>query len=172
MDARFPVGPLLPPERPDAAWLDSFRVSTRDSVAAWRETCSALSAPDLARTYREGSWTVRQLVHHVADAHEHGFMRLRWGLTESVPTILPFDEVTWAALPDYALPPEVSLTLLEAVQTRWLAVLDDLTPDMLDRVIRHPHEGEQTLWRLLAKHEWHLRHHLGHVRLALGTFTH
>jgi uncharacterized damage-inducible protein DinB len=164
---RFPAGPLPLPPRRDAAQLARYAADLQDSAAQLAQVGAALSPAHLAQTYRSGSFTARQLVHHIADAHELGFMRFRWGLTERRPSILPMDQDAWARLADYALPPAPSLALHAAVNARWVAVLTALDPAELTREIVHPQEGVMDLWALLAKHEWHVRHHLGHLRLAL-----
>ena len=167
MDARFPIGPLQVPERRDAGTLQGYADALQHNARDFRNALLGLGPTELVRTYRAGSFSVRQLVHHVADAHEQGFMRFRWGLTERVPAILSMNEAAWAQLPDYALPPELSLAVFEGVNARWVAVLGGLDPEQLDYTVLHPQEGEHDLWRLLAKHEWHVRHHLAHIRLAL-----
>lgn len=165
------------PERRDAQAVREYAEGLGVGVAQVRTAVTGLTEPQLASTYRPDSFTVRQLVHHIADAHEQGLMRFRWGLTDDHPVIVPMNQVTWASLADYALPPDVSLRLLEAVNERWMALLVGLDTNALSRTLRHPQEGEQDLWRLLAKHEWHIRHHLAHIRLALsaardiGTFS-
>lgn len=168
MDAHFPIGPIQYPQTLDAARLAAYAASLRASALALRPLLTELSEEQLGATYAPGSWTVRQLAHHIADAHEHGSMRFRFGLTQDTPTILPFDQETWARLPDYALVPEVSLRVFEGVTDRWAALLDALPPGDLAREIVHPQEGRQSLWRLLAKHDWHARHHTAHIRMALS----
>ncbi len=166
---QYPIGRLvLPsPDAPPPALLGSYVAALQGAPAELRALTAALSDEALARRYRPQGWTVRQLVHHLADAHEQGFMRFRWGLTEAEPTILPMNEASWARLPDYQLPVAPSLDVFEGVNTRWLALLAAVQPGELSRRIRHPQEGEQDLWRLLAKHAWHVRHHTAHIRLAL-----
>lgn len=168
LDARrYPIGPISLPERRDEAKLREFAQALRQNAREAERTFQGLSDEQLGATYRPGSFTVRQLAHHLADAHEQGFMRFRWGLTEEGPTILPMNEERWAELPDYTLAPEVSLAVFQGVNARWTVLLEALDPQALSRTIRHPQEGDQDLWRLLAKHEWHVRHHLAHARLAL-----
>lgn len=165
---RFPAGPLPLPPRRDAVQLAQYGHDLEASAAALAGLGAALTPAQLGQTYRTGSFTVRQLIHHIADAHELGFMRFRWGLTERSPSILPMDQDAWARLADYGLPPAPSLALHAAVNARWVAVLAALDPAELTREIVHPQEGVMDLWALLAKHEWHVRHHLGHLQLALS----
>jgi DinB superfamily len=161
---RYPIGPIGFPDSPE---LSAYVRALKTSEAALQVLASGLNETDLERSYRLGGFTVRQLLHHLADSHELGFMRFRWGLTEDAPIILPMDQDAWAALPDYRLPIAPSLALFGAVNARWVAVLAALDPAEMKREIVHPLEGRMNLWRLLAKHEWHVRHHMAHIGLAL-----
>lgn len=165
---RFPLGPLQDLPGRDAATLAEVAARMEDAVQEWREVLTGLDRIALTRTYRPGSWTVAQLAHHTADAHLHGLNRLRYALTTENYVIQPFDQEAWLTLPDAALPVEAALDLLDAVNLRWGALLRGLEPTRFTLPVTHPQEGEQDLWRLVAKHDWHLRHHLAQVRLALG----
>lgn len=165
---RYPIGPIQDVPARDAATLAAVAARMEDTAREWRTVLSGLTEAELGRTYRPGAWTVRQLAHHTADAHVHGLNRLRYGLTSERYVIQPFDQQAWLALPDAALPVGAALALLDAANVRWGALLRGVDPAEFARRVTHSQEGEQDLWRLLAKHDWHLRHHLGHVRLALG----
>jgi hypothetical protein len=118
--------------------------------------------------YREGGWTLRQVVHHVPDSHLNAFCRLKLALTENEPTIRPYDESLWAKLDDVRLTPiEVSLTLLESLHARWMTLFRSMKPADFRRTMRHPeHEGALTLDWLVAMYAWHGRHHVGHITAA------
>ncbi|WP_221089378.1 DinB family protein [Deinococcus aquaedulcis] len=163
---QFPLGPIPEPDR-TLTGLQATRTRLAQATAEWHTLLAGRPAADLARTYRPGGWTVHQLAHHVADAHLHGLNRLHYGLTTPDYVIQPFDQDAWLTLPDAALPVADALALLDAVNGRWLALLAGVDPAHLTRRVLHPAEGEQDLWRLTAKHDWHLRHHLAHARLAL-----
>ncbi|MFC4452246.1 YfiT family bacillithiol transferase [Deinococcus sonorensis] len=165
---RFPVGPVQAPPAQTAAQLTAYAASLQKTGAQLEQRVSGLDEEQLERRYRAGSFTVRQLVHHIADGHQQGLMRFRWGLTGDTPTILPMDPDGWAALADYRLPPAVSLAIFAGVNTRWVTLLGTLDPQRLTRTVVRPGDGPMTLWQLLARHDWHARHHLGHIRLALG----
>ncbi|WP_102125268.1 DinB family protein [Deinococcus planocerae] len=165
---RFPIGPIQDLPGRDRAALEDTAARMEEAARGWRELLSRLGAAALSRTYRPGGWTVRQLAHHTADAHVHGLNRLRSGLTTEEFVIQPFDQEAWLALPDAELPVEAALALMDAANLRWAALLRGVDPARFSRHVTHPHEGRQELWRLVAKHGWHLRHHLGHARLALG----
>jgi hypothetical protein len=115
--------------------------------------------------YRPDGWTVRQVVHHVADSHANAYIRFKLGLTENNPAIKPYDEVAWANMNDTAvLPLNISLTLLHALHTRWMEVLKAIKMDEWNRTVFHPeHKKEMTLWFLLGMYAWHGRHHTAHV---------
>ena len=157
---QYPIGPI-----PN---LPSHDRATLEAAQAWRTLLSGLTEAELGQRYRPGSWTVHQLVHHTADAHLHGLVRLSYGLAEQPYTIQPMNENAWLALPTTAAPVQHALTLLDALNLRWTALLRGTDPGALDVQIIHPQEGPQTLWRLVAKHDWHLRHHLAHAQRALG----
>jgi hypothetical protein len=164
---QYPIGPIPTLPSQDRATLEAVAARMLEAAQAWRTLLSGLSGADLGRRY-PGSWTVHELAHHAADAHLHGLVRLSYGLAEQPYTIQPMNEQAWLALPTTAAPVQDALTLLDALNLRWKALLLGTDPRALDVQILHPQEGEQTLWRLVAKHDWHLRHHLAHAQLALG----
>ncbi|WP_216328208.1 DinB family protein [Deinococcus aestuarii] len=164
---RFPIGPIQDLPGRDRAALEATAARMEAAAREWRERVSGLDDEALSLTYRPGGWTVRQLAHHTADGHLHGLNRLRSGLTTEDYVIQPFDQEAWLALPDAGLPVEAALAMLDALNLRWAALLRGVDPARFFRHVTHPHEGRQDLWRLVAKHDWHLRHHLGHARLAL-----
>ena len=125
---------------------------------------AGLDDSQLDTPYRPGGWTVRQTVHHVGDSHMNSFIRCRLALTETEPTIRPYDQVTWAELPDMrTVPVGVSLQLIEALHTRWVAMLRGLQPADFDRTFRHPEVGVMTMSRNIALYAWHGRHHVAHI---------
>ena len=168
-DPRYPLGRFDFDTIVDPADRPRLIEEIASLPALLRAAVQGATEQDLARTYREGGWTVRQLVHHVPDSHMNGFVRLKLALTEDRPVIKPYDEVRWAELPDVAgTPIEVSLALLEAVHHRWVVVLRAMKPDDFARVYVHPEHGREiSLDVSLANYAWHGKHHLSHVRLAL-----
>lgn len=166
-DRRFPIGPIQDLPTRDRAALEEVAARLEGAARGWRALLTGLDAAGLSRTYRPGGWTVAQLAHHAADAHLHGLHRLKYGLTVEEYVIQPFAQEAWLTLADAALPVEAALGLLDAANGRWAALLRGTDPAQFGRRVTHPQEGEQDLWRLTAKHDWHLRHHLAHARLAL-----
>jgi len=163
-DLRYPVGRFTPvlPAAPD------IRAAAVEEIAAlparMRAAIEGLSESRLDTPYRPGGWTVRQVVHHVADSHMNGYVRTKLALTEEQPTIKPYDESTWAALPDSRLSVDVSLGLLEGLQERWAVLFRSLSAEQYGRTFIHPElEGAQSLDRQLQSYAWHSRHHVAHI---------
>jgi hypothetical protein len=163
MDPRFPTGKFVF----DASPTPEKR---RDSIAAIgsfpAELKAAMAGARLDHPYRDGGWTVRQVVHHIADSHMNAFIRFRLALTEDKPTIKPYDEAAWAKLADMQLDPAVSIQILDALHQRWHTMLLALTEAEFSREAIHPDHGARTLDWFLQLYAWHGRHHIGHVRLT------
>jgi hypothetical protein len=120
----------------------------------------------LETPYREGGWTVNQVVHHLADSHMNAYIRFKWALTEDNPTIKTYDEKSWAELPDVAsVPYNVSITLLHALHRRWTTLLESIAEgEWESKTIYHPEQEKQiTLWGLLGIYSWHGLHHVAHI---------
>jgi len=130
-----------------------------------RVNIHGLDAAQMATPYRDGGWTVTQVVHHLPESHMQAYARTKLALTETNPTIKPYDEAKWAVLPDVEKTPvDVSLALLEALHSRWVTLLRSLTPEQLQRGFFHPEHGRIiSLERLLVLYAWHGRHHVAHI---------
>ena len=129
-----------------------------------RAAVSGLKETQIDTSYREDGWTVRQLVHHIADSHANSYVRFKLALTEDWPTIKPYDEAAWAELADSRkLPIEPSLELTAALHTRWVALLESMSDQDFQRGFNHPERGRQDLANALALYEWHSRHHTAHI---------
>ncbi|HLI30711.1 MAG TPA: putative metal-dependent hydrolase, partial [Terriglobia bacterium] len=132
--------------------------------ARLRAAVKGLSDAQLDTPYREGGWTVRQVVHHLADSHMNSYVRFRLALTESEPTIKTYDQTRWAELRDARTAPvEPSLALLESLHKRWVLLLKSLEAADFSRTFRHPDRGTMTLDQNLALYAWHGRHHVAHI---------
>ena len=162
-DPRYPIGPFThhPGSAADhAAWIDDIAALP----ARLREAVAGLDEAQLDTPYRPGGWTVRQVVHHLADSHINSYVRFRLALTESNPTIKPYEERVWAALPDArSADVAVSLTLLDALHARWVQLLRSLHEPDFAKTIHHPEAGTLDLDCLTAMYAWHSRHHVAHV---------
>ena len=164
-DLRYPVGTYtlvtVPTREEVSGWIEDISAAP----AAMRAAVKGLAPAQLETPYRPEGWTVRQVVHHLADSHVNAYIRFKLALTEDTPTIKPYDEAAWAELEDTAaVPISVSLDLLDALHVRWVALLRSLTPEDLERDFRHPEKGR--LMRLdstLGMYAWHGKHHVAHV---------
>lgn len=128
-----------------------------------RAAVSGLTEAQLETPYRPGGWTVRQVVHHVADSHMNGFIRAKLALTEDNPTIKPYDQDGWSTLADMRLPIAVSLGLLDGIHLRWTTIWRAVAPEQFARTFNHPELGPLTLDIHLQLYAWHSRHHVAHV---------
>ena len=132
--------------------------------ARMREAVTGLSDPQLDTPYRDGGWTVRQVVHHIADSHLNAYARVKLALTEDSPHVKPYDENLWSALPDSRMPIAPSLSILDGVHARWVALLCSLEPAQFGHTMRHAEYREPlTLDFVLQQYAWHCRHHVAHV---------
>jgi uncharacterized damage-inducible protein DinB len=115
--------------------------------------------------YREGGWTIRQVVHHVADSHMNAYIRFKLGLSEENPSIKPYDQDVWAEMPDTKnLPVNISVTLLFALHRRWTELLNNMQPNEWERTLFHPeYKKTMTLWYVLGLYSWHSRHHVAQI---------
>src|SRR6202047_29904 len=135
MDPRYPIGKMEMPKEITAAKRQQAIESIAAAPKNWREAVKGLSESQLDTPYREGGWTVRQVVHHVPDSHLNAYVRLKLALTEDKPTIKPYNEAAWAELADsQSTPIEVSQTLLDSVHTRWDRLWRSLKPEHFARV--------------------------------------
>jgi uncharacterized damage-inducible protein DinB len=132
--------------------------------AALRAAVRGLSPQQVETPYREGGWTVRQVIHHVPESHMNAYIRFKLALTEDQPTIKPYAEDLWAKLPDVeSTPLEVSLALLASLHGRFVYMLRSMQPEDWKRSFNHPQLGPMALEKNLALYSWHGRHHLAHV---------
>lgn len=161
---RYPIGQFEPQpysEAQKAKWISDVQ-----SLPALLEVAvQNLDAPALHTPYREGGWTIQQVVHHVADSHINAYIRLKMTLTEDRPVIKPYEEGLWAELEDTkGLPINISLTLLHSLHLRWVKIYESLKEEHWKRSMIHPAtQKEITLWEQLGLYSWHGRHHLAHV---------
>ena len=163
-DLSYPIGRFAAPAEHTAEQRAADVRAIEELPARLREAVAGLDDARLDTPYRPGGWTVRQLVHHVADSHMNAVVRVKLGLTEDAPAIKPYDEARWAELADARLPIEPSLALLDALHLRWTTLLRAMTPADFARVVRHPeHPQPMSLDRLTALYAWHSRHHVAHV---------
>jgi uncharacterized damage-inducible protein DinB len=172
-DLRYPVGPFLLEGEITPARREEWIGEVADAPARLREAVRGLSDVQFDTPYRDGGWTVRQVVHHVPDSHLNAYVRFKLALTEDNPTIRPYEEGRWAELPDTAgTQIGVSLMLLEALHRRWVVLLRAMKDADWARTYFHPeHQKSFALDGILAMYAWHGRHHVAHItalRTRLG----
>ena len=164
MDLRYPIG-QFEPKIFSSLLKEEWQRDIKFLPVLIEKSIQNLDEAQLNIPYREGGWTIKQVVHHVADSHINAYCRFKLGLTEENPTILPYEEKLWAEMSDTKnLPINISLTLLHALHTRWYEILRNVKEEEWKRTIYHPeHKRTFTLWHLLGMYSWHSRHHVAHI---------
>jgi len=166
---RYPVGPM---PRIGGAPLEGVERATLLAVleqtpGRFRALTEGLTEAQLDQQYRPGGWTLRQVVHHVADSHVNSYVRMKLAITEDSPQVKTYDEKLWAELPEARTGPvDMSLSLIEALHRRWVAFLRALTPEQWRRTFVHPDWGVVTIDDAVTLYAWHCRHHAAHVESA------
>ncbi len=164
MDPRYPVGQFEWPGKVDEGQRRKFAEQVAETPAHVRAAVKGLSDAQLDTPYREGGWTVRQLVHHLADSHLNAYVRFKLALTEENPPVKTYEQQIWAELPDAKTSPiEPSLTLLESLHKRWSLMFQAMKPADFARTFQHPEWGKVSLEQVLAQYAWHGRHHVAHI---------
>jgi DinB superfamily len=164
MDPRYPVGKFEWKSELSATERQRAIEEVEKTAAKFRAAVVGLNQKQLDTPYREGGWTVRQVVHHLADSHMHSYLRFKHALTEEQPAIKAYDEKLWAELADTRdTPVETSLALLESLHHRWGVLLRSMKPADFARAYRHPERGLVSLDTAVAMYAWHGRHHTAHV---------
>lgn len=164
IDLRYPIGAFEPKPFSEALkqeWVSDIRFLPNHLENAILN----LDEAQLDTPYREGGWTVKQVVHHVADSHINAYCRFRLALTEDNPQVKTYEEAKWAELPDvFTVPVNLSITLLHALHARWVGLIDGLQDADWEKTVYHPeHKKNISLWYLLGMYAWHSRHHVAHI---------
>ncbi len=164
-DPRFPIGKF------DAARFTD-RAANIQTISELplqlNKAVSGLNETQTDTPYRDGGWTLRQTVHHVADSHANSLIRFKLALTEENPAIRPYYEDRWAELSDNKLPVDISLRMIESIHERWAALLGSMSNDDFARKFTHPETGEWTLENALGMYAWHSKHHTAHITRLRG----
>lgn len=162
-DPRYPIGPCVIPDPITQTDITEAIATIAEMPQALRSALSKLSNAKLDTPYREGGWTVRTLVHHLADSHMTAFHRFRKALTEDAPLVTDYEEQRLAELHDSAAPVEWSLCILEGLHARWVMLLQSMFPEQFQRTYNHATRGLHTLDRATLLYAWHAQHHTAHV---------
>jgi uncharacterized damage-inducible protein DinB len=163
-DLRYPVGVYMKPVAIGKAEREGFVEEIAVTSGGLRSAVKGLTDSQMDTRYREGGWTVRQVVHHLPDSHLNAYVRFKLALTEEDPLIRTYEESLWAELPEArSAPVGISLGLLDAIHARWVAGIRSLPAASFERTYRHPDTGPVTLNEQLAHYAWHGRHHIAHI---------
>ena len=163
MDPRYPIGEYQPQpfsESRKRSWL----IDLAQLPNMLEASILNLDEAQLHTPYRDGGWTVHQLVHHIADSHINAFCRMKLTLSEENPAIRPYEENDWIQQADVELPINISITLLHALHLRMHKLMSSVSDEQWNRTYIHPSTGQKyTLWYLLGNYAWHGRHHVAHI---------
>src|SRR6187397_2291315 len=159
-DILYPVGKWIRQPSVDAATCATLIEQIASAPAALSAAVQGLNDTQLDTPYREGGWTPRQIVHHIADSHMNAYIRFKLGMTEDNPTIKPYDEKKWSDTIDAAkAPAELSLAIVDGVHQRWVQFMKSLDAAVFGRTVQHPERGPMTLSDLVQLYAWHGKHH-------------
>ncbi|WHZ03751.1 bacillithiol transferase BstA [Neobacillus sp. YX16] len=163
MDMKYPIGTFQFDDEITSSVSSVWINEIEDLPRLLRDAVKDLDNEQLDTAYRFGGWTVRQVIHHLADSHMNAYVRFKLALTEENPVIKPYDETKWAELSDYKLPIDTSLLLLETLHKRWTNLLRSLTSADMEKTFIHPDSGEVSVGKNIGIYAWHGRHHLAHI---------
>lgn len=162
MDLRYPIGTFTY-EGPDSGKRKDLIVKVSELPEKLKAAVNGLNDEQLDTPYRPEGWTVRQVVHHLADSQMNGYTRFKLGLTENKPAIKTFEEMEWAAQEDYKAPIDESVDLFTSLHRRWALLMESLPAESWEKVYVHPESGELTLDQALHLYLWHASHHIAHI---------
>lgn len=163
-DPRYPIGRFDRNINITREMRSDFIKTIETLPSQLKKEVENLSPQQLDTPYRDGGWTIRQVVHHIPDSHVNSYVRFKLALTEDNPQIKTYEESLWAELPDtFNSPIEISLQLLDSVHKRWAILLRSLTDEQFEKTFQHPEWGNITLSKTLALYAWHSKHHLAHI---------
>ncbi len=163
VDPKYPIGQFVAPASIGADERTNAIAMLAEMPEQLRNAVDGLNSSQLNTRYREGGWTVRQVVHHIADSHMNAVIRVKLALTEDWPTIKSYDEAAWANLHDVVAPVEWSLELIEGLHARWVMLLQSLNEEQWKRGFHHPENGPATIEKTALIYAWHSRHHVAHI---------
>ena len=167
MDLRYPIGTFQYEGEISREVISKWIREIEELPDLLRVAVKDLDENQLDTAYRPNGWTVRQVIHHLADSHMNAYIRLKLALTEDSPFVKTYDETAWAELADYQLPVEGSLLILEGLHKRWADLLRNVNLTDLQRTFTHPELGEVLLYKNIGMYAWHGKHHLAHITSLL-----
>ncbi|PZR40193.1 MAG: putative metal-dependent hydrolase [Azospira oryzae] len=161
---RYPIGKFTAKESYTPEELRSFIHRIEALPAKVEQAIAGFSEAQFNTPYREGGWTVKQLLHHLPDSHMNAYIRFKWTLTEETPTIKAYDEKRWAETPDTKADPALSVALLKALHAKWISLLKEIPKEELKRQFFHPDTKKYlSIDSLMGMYAWHGDHHLAHI---------
>ena len=163
MDPRYPIGKYKFDGKISKNILDEWIQDIEEFPALLRGAVQNLNQEQLNTPNRQGGWTIRQVIHHLADSHMNAYIRIKLALTEENPPIKPYEEADWAKLPDYQLPIEASLSILDSLHLRWTHLLRNLEAEELRKTLIHPESGNHSVTFMIGNYSWHGKHHLAQI---------
>lgn len=164
---RYPVGRFAPKDAYTTEEIQQFIAQIEKLPKEVEKIVNSLTVKQLDTPYREGGWTARQVIHHMADSHMNAYIRFKWTLTEETPLIKAYDEKAWAETPETKLDPVLSIELLKALHAKWTKLMKRLEPADLKKSFIHPDTKKHvSIERLMATYSWHGQHHCGHLKIV------
>ncbi|RAI94976.1 YfiT family bacillithiol transferase [Algoriphagus yeomjeoni] len=162
---KYPIGKFLKPNDVSDQHLQEASAYLGSFPQYLKETVQSFSEGQLNTPYRPGGWTVRQVVHHLADSHMNALTRFKLALTEENPIIKPYDEAAWAKMPDYSLPIGASLNLIDGIHFKWAVLLESMDSSDFEKTYFHPEsQSAVPLSDVTLMYQWHSQHHLAHIQ--------
>jgi hypothetical protein len=161
-DLSYPIGKFKPVSYTEAQkqdWIAAIKFLPEQLEMSLH----GLDELQLHTPYRPGGWTIHQLVHHIADSHMNGYIRIKLALTEEAPVIKPYDQDAWVTTADVVLPYNVATTLVHAIHKKWVVLFEKMTEQDLQRAYNHPENGVTKLWDVLGSYAWHGLHHVTQI---------
>lgn len=163
-DDRYPVGAFKGKESYSGEEIESLIKQIEGLPDRLEATIKGFSQSQLDTPYRTEGWTVRQVIHHVADSHMNAYIRMKWTLTENRPIIKAYDEKAWAETPETKLDVELSLHLIKSLHVKWTALIRSFSDNDLKKEFIHPETNKAvSMMRMIALYAWHGNHHLAHI---------
>lgn len=163
-DIRYPIGKFSAPTTYTEEEIKNYIQRIEELPSRLESVIQNLTNQQLDTPYREGGWTVRQVVHHLADSHTHAYIRTKWTLTESEPVIKAYLEKLWADTGETKSPPVISVTLLKALHAKWVILLRSIDASDRERYFIHPDTKKQiSINTIMGMYAWHGEHHLAHI---------
>ncbi len=163
--SKYPIGKFIAPDN----YSDEYIREKINEIATFPERLKSevlhLTDEQLDTPYRDGGWTIRQVIHHCADSHINCFVRIKWALTEQNPIIKYYHEDRWGESPDnLTMPIAPTLLLLEGLHFRLAYLMKNLSNQDLKKSFIHPeHSKEFKIEEIIGTYAWHGNHHLAHI---------